>query len=270
MENRTYNYPYIKFNDENPKTEIISTSIDFTNPDSVSKKILIEPLDITEKIHPVWINFFRSCEMCKGINTRLKNLYVYGYKNNFDVYPFPQDVLNFMQRDPTGVKCCIVGQDPYPGFDQEMKKPVANGFAFATYSQQIPMSQLAIRNVIASKFGQISTKNEKYPFSLEGWMDQGVFLMNKTPVVYIGPNHMDSKKNEAENMWASETVKICQFIDANNPGCQFILFGNKAAELSLSVKRPIVSVHMSGKSDRSKEFNSSCFEQVASIEWNKF
>lgn len=268
----TFYYPFVRFDNETiPNAENLRTVIDFTKKDKTSKDFILVPFDVTEKLHSSWMSFFKDNKMCSIFNSKLKKLYQYGYENNFEVYPFPQDVLNFFQMDVDSINCVVVGQDPYPGFDSELKKPIANGYSFATHSQKIPMSQNAIREVITRKYGNISVKNPKLPYSLEGWIDQGVFLMNNTPVVYISKTPCDEKKkSQAKQIWSGISPAICKFIDSKRR-CDFILFGSEASSLSASVTKSIQSVHMSGRSDRSDEFNfDASFGKARNIEWNMF
>lgn len=267
---QTVFYPFVKFGDENPEPAVLKTIVDFTKPSQKQSTFLFVPVDITEKIHKDWLEFFRAAKICKNFNSKLRELYKYGYENNFQVYPYPQDVLNFLGTDPNQIKCCIIGQDPYPGFDEEMQKPVANGYSFATYSKKLPLSQASIREVIVKKYGDYSdTEKNQNPFALQGWLDQGVFLMNKTPVVYVSKTIDEKKKSKAKEIWGNMSSMICKHIDSVNK-CPFIMFGRDASELAGDVSKSYISVHMSKRSDRSDEFNSDCFDKVTSIQWNRF
>jgi uracil DNA glycosylase len=237
-------------------------------------------INIEDKIHPTWIDYFKRNDF--SLNELLRYLYVSAYENGLDVFPLPQDVMNVFSMDPGSIKVVLIGQDPYPQTYTNERgdlQPVANGYSFATNSGQITPSLERIFSAI----GEV--KYETGDFSLRGWIRQGVFLLNKTPVVWCIPNKIryapdnekEMKRLEAlcltpETKWGSITKNICLFItnhiNSLSNGTKhvyFILLGKKAFDLSHSLTNYTTAPHPSTRND--VEFKADCFIRTPGINW---
>lgn len=234
-----------------------------------TKRTLVS-CNVFSKIHPSWHEFFFESGI--SFNDRLKAIYRKAYENNMMPRPNPRDVFNVFSMPLTSIKVVIVGQDPYPGWDSQSKSPVANGFSFATNSSEITGSLSRIFNSIQEKIGQIVTTRKENPYNLQGWIDQGVFLLNNTPVVYVPRDKKavdDSESKEVKAypklVWKDLTREICKYIVSVNPNCHFILIGLETHYLKDKLPRCILTTHPSTRS--SMEFTGDCFLQVDHIKW---
>jgi uracil DNA glycosylase len=70
--------------------------------------------------------------------------------------------------------------------------------------------------VIIKKFGETTLEISEHPFSLQGWIDQGVYLMNNTPVLYVSKTANEKTKAKAKEIWSGMSSLICKFIDSKN------------------------------------------------------
>jgi len=255
-----YNYPFIKksFDDELPKAEIITKGENY----------IFSPIDISQTIHPEWLKFFSESGI--DFNKRLKLLYKVGYENNLSVYPKPEECMKVFEMSPDEIRCVVIGQDPYPGWDKEKKRSVACGYSFATKSKTLPGSLDRIMESIKEKFGSIQMVDKETPYSLLGWIQQGVFLLNNTPVVYVNNDEksQDDLKfimSKPSLIWKGITSEICKLISLRK-SCPFILFGRDAEYLKVDVTKPEIESHPSKRNDC--EFRGECFLRIPIIKWN--
>jgi uracil-DNA glycosylase len=265
METITMYYPIIepRVGDVDvPHEEIIQT---------VGKKpIRFVSINVVDKIHPSWLEFL---SMRNRINDRIKSIFKKAYEQGFTIYPLPSDVFNVFSLPIDRVKVVIVGQDPYPGFDTKRKAPVANGLAFATDSLETPGSLQRIRDAIVSQFGPITIVDKERPNNLRGWMEQGVFLLNNTPIITIYKGEEEStcrikaELSQPKRVWDGIAKEICQAISAVNPQCRFILVGKEAHYLETVVSKCIKTNHPSMRSDL--EFSGACFREIPTIDWSR-
>jgi len=241
------------------------------------------PIDISNKVASEWIDFFRKQEY--AINELLRYLYVTAYETGvLDVRPAPEDVMNVFGMKPSDIKVVVVGQDPYPGTyriaiggekvkgkDRYKYVPIANGYAFATNSNEITSSLETI-------FGAIrGVEHATGDFTLRGWINQGVFLLNRTPVLWMYNNEnkdtpvKDEKLlNTPERLWGEITKNVCLFINSLS-SVTFLLFGSKAASLKSHLPSSIVASHPSGRNTSSSNpFTDEPFTLTSStIKWRK-
>jgi uracil DNA glycosylase len=262
-------YPYI-------------STLGYIDEDSyVCNHTVYRPIDISRKVAPEWIDFFRKQEY--AINEMLRYLYVTAYQSGvLSVKPLPEDVMNVFGMRPQDIKLVIVGQDPYPGNyrvpykegkkDKYKSLPVANGYAFATNSKDITSS-------LETVFGAIrGVEHATGDFTLKGWIDQCVFLLNKTPVLWVyetdTPVKDEKLLNTPERLWGDITKNICLFINSLHNGKEsvpFLLFGTKASTLKSCLPTSIVASHPSGRNTSiNNPFTDEPFTLTSSIiKWRK-
>lgn len=234
------------------------------------QEICLKSLNVTDHIHPNWLAFFEKNNMVKTINLSTKTIYKKGYENGLDVYPLAIDAFASFKIDPNKTKCVIVAQDPYPGWDRELKEPVACGKCFATRSKKMPVSLGTIVETICEEIGEINFTDKEHPFSLKGWEDQNVMLLNRINFLYA--NHDPSLKIDLSletklNSWLPITEAVCNFLNEKN--CFFILVGNKAKELAPIAKNNTSTVHPSKRSDKYENFDIKAFLAIPGIKWNQ-
>lgn len=257
-------YPVIARNDYVEESTIINVKIK-----NGEQEICLKSINVTEQIHPNWLLFFEKNNIVKTINLSVKNIYKRGYENGFDVYPLAADAFAAFKIDPDEVKCVVIGQDPYPGWDRDSKEPVACGKCFATRSKKIPVSLNTIIESICEEIGEVNFCDKEHPFSLKGWEDQKVMLLNRINFLYS--NHdpsckIDQMSEAYLNSWLKITKAVCGFL--NERGCFFVLVGKKAEELSTITKNCTKTVHPSKRSDKYENFDIKAFLNVPGIKWN--
>ncbi len=231
-------------------------------------------VEVGTSIHPIWIQFFK--EHNYSINEILRYLYVSAYEQGLEIRPLAKDVMNVFSMNPSSIRVVIVGQDPYPA------EGVANGFAFATNTQIITSSLETIFKVIRG------VEHPPNDYSLSGWIGQGVFLLNKTPVVWVMPRDSSSYGQSfgssgnaggtftysekidltvPEGIWRDITKNVCLFINSVNATVPFLLFGTKSSILkqSLPTRNCIVAPHPSGRNVSSNQLNDEPFTETSSI-----
>lgn len=258
-------YPVIAKNDYKDESTIINVMTK-----NGKQEICLKSINVTDQIHPNWILFFEKNNMIKTINTSTKTIYRKGFENGFDVYPFAEDAFAAFEMDPLKIKCVIIGQDPYPGWDKESNRPVACGKCFATKSKKMPVSFGTILESIHDDIGDVSFSDKENPYSLKGWEDQNVMLLNRINFLYT--NHdpsfkMDQSSEARLNSWLQITETVCKYL--NEKGCFFILVGNKAKELAPIAKNHTFTVHPSKRSEKYENFNIAAFLAVPGIKWNR-
>lgn len=268
---KTFRYPVLKVLQENeiyaPQEEIITT------PDGEHNRLT--SINVIDKIHPSW----RPLLLERGlrINERMKQAFMTAYTNGFTVRPNAEDVFNVFSTPISSVRAVIVGQDPYPGWDQETKKPKACGYAFATLSKETPPSLQRIRVAVTNVLGPITIIDKENPNALRGWINQGVLLLNNTPLLFLQGGSEDQNSETSprirsllafpSNIWRGITASICKEITTVNPNCPFILMGREAEYLSRIVSKSTVTHHPSTRSDC--DFDGKCFTNIPMIVWTK-
>lgn len=219
------------------------------------------PIDISHRLHPVWKEFFTQNDL--AINEILRWSYVEAYNKGYDVRPNPQDVLNVFSMSPDAIRVVLVGQDPYP------QEGVANGFAFATNQSTITSSLERLFSCI----GGIRHKEDDY--TLSGWIRQGVFLLNKTPVLWVPirtkeKSVIDVDPKDIDQLtakWNGVIRTVCLFIAGyGDKKTDFVLFGEKAKSLKTDLPKAILCGHPSGR-NTGNAFDGKCFELLPHIEW---
>ena len=131
------------------------------------------------------------------------------------IYPPYDDIFNAFKFTPlSDVKVVILGQDPYHEEGQ------AHGLAFSTPDgRPIPRSLKNIFKEINSEY------NYPIPESgcLEGWANQGVFLLNTVLTVEEGNANSHSKCG-----WQTFTDKVIDILNEQTQPIVFMLWGKQA------------------------------------------
>lgn len=166
-----------------------------------------------------------------------------------DITPSKENVLRFLQLDPSLIKVVIVGQDPYP------TRGVANGNAFAVNKGcKIPASLRNIFKEIQEVNGSVETDE-----TLSHWTDQGVLLLNKSLTTIVG------QSNAHKKYWNSYTDELIKWIDVNIKPI-WVLWGNDALKIKPFLTSEVISdFHPSPLSVRHR--NKNTFKLIKSINW---
>jgi len=136
------------------------------------------------------------------------------YRSNI-VYPIPQLIFNALNYTPlSGVKVCILGQDPYHRPHQ------ANGLAFSVGDTiSFPPSLRNIFKEITQEMGGSTLIDG----NLEPWAKNGVLLINATLTVEAGKS--GSHQNKGWERFTDEVIRILNF-EAEN--VVYMLWGSHA------------------------------------------
>lgn len=166
------------------------------------------------------------------------------------VMPSKDDLFRAFNLDINEIKVVILGQDPYP------TKGVADGLAFSTRSNKIPASLRNIFKELESDLGIKKTSN-----SLEGWMDQGIFLLNTNLAT------LEGKPLSLEYLNLSQfTDEVIKLISERRENVVFVLWGKKAIEkeklINMEKHLIIKSAHPSPLSARRGFFESKPFSKI--------
>lgn len=132
------------------------------------------------------------------------------------IYPEENTVFSaFDYVDLKDLKVVILGQDPYHGAGQ------AHGLAFSVLPGiKVPPSLVNIYKELTTDIPGFSAPKHGY---LTPWAQQGVLLLNTVLTVKEAQAHSHAKLG-----WEQFTDVIIEKINANNPGCVFILWGAHA------------------------------------------
>ena len=235
-------------------------------------RAVLTSINVIESIHPSWYPLLLGRGL--SINERLKSIFKKGYENGFIIRPLPEETFSAFSMPISHIKAVVVGQDPYPGWDKDNKRPIACGLSFATPSDITPPSLERIRVSIARNFGSISITDGTRPNSLQGWINQGVLLLNNTPFLFISYDdaleetispRLKAALEVPFKIWNGMTEIICKEIIAENPRCPFILMGRASHYLERVVGRSFITSHPSTRSDC--DFTGECFKSVPEINW---
>jgi uracil DNA glycosylase len=279
---RTVTYPIITARSEGDvdvsKEEVIEVSVRSRVEDgSVIERLLFKSVNLLDKVDPSWYPLFIQRGL--RLNELTRSIFMKAYQNGLGVRPLSEDIFNVFSMPLSKVRVVIVGQDPYPGWDHESKQPKACGYAFATNAKETPGSLQRIRNAIVNTCGQITITDKANPNSLKGWRDQGVLLLNNTPIVLV-QSYTGTEADEQDisarvrsilafpkKAWAGITATVCKEISQANPNCHFILLGKETEYLSRVVSKFTCGPHPSMRSDL--EFSGKCFSDAGEVDWTK-
>lgn len=230
-------------------------------------------------IHPDWNDF-----LTQSLRADLRALEKKIINDKFT--PDPENVLRFLKLPLKKAKVLILGQDPYP------QKGVATGRAFEVKtldSWNKPFRNVSLKNILRTLykayFGEVISYRElktrldnEFPVLppnriFEKWETEGVLLLNTSFTCKIG------SPGSHEKIWVEFTRNLLKFINHQNPGLYWFLWGNHAARSTqnIHIKNKIVSHHpmMCYKGDdRENDFlygHSNCFESfIGEIDWTGY
>ena len=244
--------------------------VPITTPRSITRPLLtsrgkrdVKYVDISDTFDRSWDPIFKNSEYT--IEQLLEILYRNGYSVGMKVYPYPTEVLSAFSIPVTSVKIVVIGQDPYPGWDAAANRPIACGKTFATLSKTCPASLGRVISAIQNEFKTISFADKEHPYSLKGWVDQGVLLLNRTPVYYDSKDAFAKPDRSAKDIWEGMTELICRYVIEINPQCAFLLVGRDAHELEPKLGSCVKTNHPSTRSEL--DFDGKCFRQIRCINW---
>lgn len=166
------------------------------------------------------------------------------------VMPSFEDLFRAFNLDIDDIKVVILGQDPYPTYG------VADGLAFSTRSKKTPASLRNIFKELEDDLGVKKTSN-----NLEGWMEQGVFLLNTNLAT------LEKRPLSLEYLNLSEfTDAVIKLISDRCQNIVFVLWGNKAIAKEKLIDNDkhliIKSAHPSPLSARRGFFGSKPFSKI--------
>ena len=139
-------------------------------------------------------------------------------QDSLNIFPNREEVFNAFKLTPfSGIKVCIIGQDPYPGLCRKTKIAYANGLAFSVNKKcTIPPS---LKNIFKELKNDLDIDNTHG--DLTQWAEQGVFLLNtKLSVVQGRPN--------SHPFWKGFTDFTIKYISENAVGVIFVCLGANA------------------------------------------
>lgn len=144
----------------------------------------------------------------RTLNTHLSN-------PSTTIYPSPNEIYTFTKCPLSKIKVVILGQDPYHGPNQ------AHGLCFSVKKGVTPPPSL--NNIFRELQTDLGEKFTRPPHGfLEGWVSEGVLLLNAVLTVKAGqPNsHKDIG-------WATFTDRIILYLNNTEPKV-FMLWGGYA------------------------------------------
>jgi uracil-DNA glycosylase len=161
--------------------------------------------------------------------------------------PAQDQIFAALEVPLSGVRCVIVGQDPYPTAGN------AHGLAFSIPGEvrKIPASLQNIFKELRSDLGCEIPQSG----NLEKWRDQGVLLLNRILTTEVGRSNAHTALG-----WQVITQSIAEAAAGQNAVA--ILWGKEAQALAPVFKESITSVHPSPLSAYRGFFGSKPFSKV--------
>lgn len=221
------------------KVNLSALGIKFTSESStvnIDQKWTL--MDIVEKKPPAgWISLFKSAmNELQDISSFL----VLQEQTVGPFTPYKKDILRALELCPLyKVSVVILGQDPY--YTSHRGVYDANGLAFSVNrDMDIPQSLMNIFTVLGKTVPDFSYQHG----DLSSWAEQGVLLLNTALTTTLGTP--DAHKGK----WAGFITRIIHAIDAINPNCIYVLWGEKASDYQriITSKNVLTSSHPSPKS----------------------
>jgi uracil-DNA glycosylase len=197
--------------------------------------------------HPSWNDLMtqKNIKLLKEIEEQIGTNFV----------PEEKNVLRFLQRDLSEIKCVWMGQDPYyTMYDND--KYVANGAAFWPNDLQSwlqPFSQKSLQNIIRlihknynniteykniKPYKDIKKEIEEKTFNIlppQEWFqsleDQGVLLLN----IYLTTEK--GAGNKHQKIWAPFSIILFEYISSKNNDISWFLWGNEAQSKEIYIKK---------------------------------
>lgn len=169
-------------------------------------------------------NDILSKEIVKPYYKELYNFIQKEYEKN-TVYPPKDKLLNALSLTPfDDIKCVILGQDPYHGYNQAM------GLAFSVpYGVEIPPSLQNIYKEIQSEFNYKMSDDG----NLTKWAKQGVLLLNSVLTVQAGKPASHQGKG-----WETYTDAILKAVNKKKEPVVYFLWGSFAKSKKTLLNNP--------------------------------
>ena len=168
--------------------------------------------------NPDWNDFFGYISK-KKYYKNMESAIDSSLKNNKILVPYPNFILAaFNILSPKDISVVIVGQDPYPGSEDDI--PYASGLSF---SVPTGMKQPAsLKNIQANlkKFGHV--RPDYTCDCLGGWALQGCFLVNSALTTISG------EKKSHSNIWKLFTQDLIFYLNKYTESVAFMVFGSDA------------------------------------------
>jgi uracil-DNA glycosylase len=198
----------------------------------------VQPKAMEEELVPCgWEDFFRkAASEIADIHGRLAQT---------RYFPAFGDIYKaFHYLRPSEIRVVIVGQDPYPGVDEE-GRPIATGVPFAIRGGVKLTTSL--ENIIADLAQTAPGFAPPKRGDLTPWLRQGVFLLNSRLTVPI------RREDPPHDFWAGLILMFVEYIQEVNPDVIFVFWGNVAKELKRALRGTVVSFeacHPSGRNGK--------------------
>ncbi|WP_434631769.1 uracil-DNA glycosylase [Chromobacterium sp. CV08] len=166
------------------------------------------------RVHPDWEAVLDQAAVASRL-TEIDRQLSLQQQNGKTLFPPPPQVFNALSfAAPADVKVVILGQDPYHGDGEAM------GLSFSVPDGvRVPPSLRNIYKELAADLGLgIPSSGD-----LTHWARQGVLLLNSVFTV-----ERDQAGSHGKLGWQTVSDALIDAVNADNPGCVFLLWGNWA------------------------------------------
>lgn len=179
-----------------------------------------------------WEGIFNSETGIYELNKAFEKLRKIAQLGN-TIYPLENEIFRAFQLcKRNNLKVVMFGQDPYPGFDDIVGLPMANGLSFSgRKGGKKPASLANVFKEIERTFPGIPLNH----YDLTSWAEQGVLLLNTCLTV----NHGSPESHIKEKVWNYFIEYVIRTISEENPGVIFCLWGAKAKAYANGSNPPI-------------------------------
>lgn len=171
------------------------------------------PDNVVDKIHPSWLPCFEhlySQDKMGVLKDHLKS--VVKNRGSRAICPTPSKILEAFTMDLNAIRVVIVGQDPYPS------QSAAIGLAFAhPTSISLRPSLVQIKKEIERTEGEMKADS-----TLQLWVNQGVFLLNRSLTTETGSS------NAHTSLWSFFTNFVAHYISEHREDIIWLLWGNSS------------------------------------------
>lgn len=217
---------------------------------------------VNEKLK-VWMNKFIDWDIYNQFKTVMNT--ILPMYDSTKIFPEQDKLLRvFKETLPADIKVILIGMDPYPG--SHNGKPSACGRSFATENGFVNPS---LRNLIQELQSDIGKIESPFDYSLQHWVDQGVFLYNTSLTIEEGRSGSHIK------LWKNFTENFISNFSRENPNVVWILLGNNAKYFSefIQSEKIVLAAHPSplagGKFFGSRIFSrtNAFLEEKDKIQW---
>ncbi|PCJ22880.1 MAG: uracil-DNA glycosylase, partial [Rickettsiales bacterium] len=185
--------------------------------------------DVITKLYPEgWKDIFNDNlyelkTICDYISSEAKET---------QIFPHFEDVFKvFDMCSPEDIKVIIIGQDPYPRLGK-LGLPLGTGLSFSVrVGENIPRSLSNIYNELDRSIDSFVKPKHG---NLENWVNQGVFLLNKSLTVENG------KVNSHKRVWNNFTSNIIKYLSAFDEDIIYVLWGKDAQEMNKTYTKGVI------------------------------